>query len=78
MRFHLGKTKISKIIHKLTLFIVHKERTKPLKKTISKKIPQTKYMFQHLYIITCISLIHTKYLKFNDLHHILSKLVIHE
>lgn len=52
MRFHLGKTKISKIIHKLTLFIVHKERTKPLKKTISKKIPQTKYMFQHLYIIS--------------------------
>lgn len=52
MRFHLGKTKISKIIHKLTLFIVHKERTKPLKKTISKKIPQTKYMFHHLYIIS--------------------------
>lgn len=52
MRFHLGKTKISKIIHKLTLFIVHKERTKPLKKTISKKIPQTKCMFQHLYIIS--------------------------
>lgn len=52
MRFHLGKTKISKIIHNLTLFIVHKERTKPLKKTISKKIPQTKYMFQHLYIIS--------------------------
>lgn len=56
MRFHLGKTKISKIIHKLTLFIVHKERTKPLKKKLLAKNPPDEIHVSASVYHICISL----------------------
>lgn len=83
MRFYLGKIKIFKIIYKLILFIVYKERIKFLKKKLLvKKFFRLNICFSicilYLYIIICILLIYIKYLKFNDLYYILSKLVIYE